>query len=253
MTKKELLNKADNYKRLIESKKIIDSDNKIALADYFKVDFIYSSNAIEGNTLSINETKTLLEDGIATEGKPAKDSYKVSGHAEAYDYMLSLAQMEKLYITEDIIKRLHYLYYNRLDHEKAGQYRKCQTNVINREHMLPSPEDLPHLMEHFINQMQSSKRLLHPIEYAALCHKRLMDISPFEESNGVVARLLLNLILINEGYGIAIITPEHQDEYDNGLKLSRRKNNPDIDPLVMLIAECIINSQFEYCKVLKIA
>jgi len=248
MSKQELLKKADYYKGMIEADNSHKNEFKKSLGDCFKLKCIYGSGSIEGNTLGLTDIRILLEDGITVEGKPVKDYYLASGHAQAYDYMLSLATTEQFDISEDTIRKLHYLYYHRVDHEKAGQYRNTPANLAASDYLPPVPEDLAHLMGHFINQIQSSRMLLHPIEYAALCHKRLLDIYPFESGNGIVARLLLNLILINEGYGMAVIAPKHQDEYLNGLYMSRIKNNPDIDPLVKLVAELVVDSQIEYCK-----
>lgn len=95
--------------------------------------------------------------------------------------MLSMARMEQLEITETIIKRLHYLFYNKMDQEEAGQYRKSQVYISGTEYLPPAPEEVPHLMEHFINQIQNSKKLMHPIEFASICHKRLVDIHPFKD------------------------------------------------------------------------
>ena len=252
MIKQELFHKADNYKNLIDLNRPFNSEQLKELDNYFRVGFTYSSNSIEGNTLTITETKILLEDGITVGGKSIKDYYEASGHAQAYDYMLSVARTGQLDITEDIIKKLHYLFYHKLDQEEAGQYRKIQVYISGTEYLPPKAEEVPHLMEHFINQMQSSKRLMHPIEFAAICHKRLVDIHPFKDGNGRTARLLMNLILVNEGYGITSIPPVLRNEYINALILSQRKNNPDIDTFIEFIAECVIETERDYCRLLRI-
>jgi Fic family protein len=252
MKKQELFNKADNYKNMINMKGPLNSEQLMELDNYFKIAFTYSSNSIEGNTLTFTETKILIENGMTDAGKPINDYYEAAGHAQACDYVLSMARTEQLDITEDIIKRLHYLFYHKMDQEEAGQYRKVQNYISGTEYLPPKAEEIPHLMEHFMNQMQSSKRLMHPIEYAAICHKRLIDIQPFKDGNGRTARLLMNLILLNAGYGITSIAPELRNEYNNTLVLSQRKNNPNIDPLIELIAGCVVETEKEYCRLLKI-
>lgn len=252
MTNQELFQKADYYKNLIDMNKPFRVEQLKEIDNYFRIGFTFSSNSIEENTLTMTETKILLEDGITVGGKPINDYYEADGHAQAYDYMLAVASMGQLDITEDIIKKLHYLFYDKLDHEEAGQYRKIQVYISGTEYLPPKPEDVPHLMEHFINQMQSSKRLMHPIEFAALCHKRLIDIQPFKDGNGRTARLLMNLILLNAGYGTTSIPPELRNEYINVLRLSQNENNPNIDELIKLIAECVIESEMEYCRLLRI-
>lgn len=252
MRKQELFHKADYYKNLIDMNRPFDSEQLKELDNYFRIGFTYSSNSIEGNTLTITETKILLEDGITVGGKPIKDYYEAAGHAQAYDYMLSVARTEQIDITEDIIKKLHYLFCHKLDQDEAGQYRKIQVYISGTEYLPPKAEEVPHLMEHFINQMQSSKRLMHPIEFAAICHKRLVDIHPFKDGNGRTARLLMNLILVNAGYGITSIPPVLRNEYINALILSQRENNPNIDTFIELIAECVIETERDYCRLLRI-
>lgn len=250
MTKQELFHKADYYKNLIDTNRPIHAKQQKEIDHYFRMEFIYRSNLLEGNTLTIAETKQIFEEGITAAGKHRKEYDEAIGQAEAYDYILSLAGTEQLEITETIIQRLHYLLYYKMDYEEAGQYRRTQVSISGTEHMPPKAEDVPHLMEHFMNQMQSSKRLLHPIEFAAMCYKRLVDIEPFGEGNGKVARLLMNVILVNAGYGITSIPPELRYEYSNALVLSQRKNNPNIDTFVDLITECVIEAGRDYCRLL---
>ncbi|MEG2234581.1 MAG: Fic family protein, partial [Oscillospiraceae bacterium] len=81
------------------------------LDNYFRIGSTYSSNALEGNSLSLNETKILIEDGITVGGKPIRDCYEATGHAKAYDFMLTAARRdESMNVTEELIKRLHYLF-----------------------------------------------------------------------------------------------------------------------------------------------
>ena len=134
-TKQKLFNKADYYKSLIDSNRPFNSEQLTELDNYFRIGITYSSNAIEGNTLTITETKILLEDGITVGGKSIKDYYEATGHAEAYDFMLSMARTENLEITEAIIKRLHFLFYHKMDQEEAGQYRKIQVYISGTEYL----------------------------------------------------------------------------------------------------------------------
>ncbi len=95
----------------------------ISLDGYFKIGLTYASNAIEGNTLTLSETKILLEDGLTMGGKPIRDYYEATGHGKAYDYMLSLANDRDAFLTEEQVLRLHKLFYVLMDEENAGVYR----------------------------------------------------------------------------------------------------------------------------------
>jgi len=105
-------------------------------------------------------------------------------------------------------------------------------------------------MRHMVDQIHSSKTTLHPIELAAMAHKRLVDIHPFVDGNGRTARLLMNLILVNDGYGVVSFPPAWRNEYINALSASRRLN--DMEPFSKLITECVIETKRDYCRLLKI-
>ena len=251
MILQDLLKKADAYRDKIQSARPLSKEELKSLDEYFRVDLTYSSNALEGNTLTISETKILLEDGLTVNGKPIKDCYETIGHAEAYDYMLGLARQTDLQITENVIKHLHYLFYRRIDMDNAGKYRTSQVYISGSEYIPPSPEGVPHLMEHFISQWESSRKSLHPIELATMCHKRLVDIHPFLDGNGRTARLLMNIILVNAGYGVVSIPPVLRHDYINTLVISQTEQNTDL--FLKLIAECVIETERDYCRLLNIS
>ncbi len=247
---KELLQKADSYKQKISSSRPLAKEELKSLDDYFRIGLTYSSNALEGNTLTISETKILLEDGITVGGRPLKDCYEAVGHGAAYNFMLELARQQNMNITEDIIKKLHRLFYQKVDADQAGHYRSIQVYISGTEYVPPAPEEVPVLMNHLTDQLHSSQTVLHPIELAAMAHKRLVDIHPFIDGNGRTARLLMNLILVNAGYGVALIPPIWRNDYINALSASRQQYN--MGAFSKLIAECVIETERDYCRLLKI-
>lgn len=249
-TLQDLLQKADSYKQKISSARPLEKDELKSLDDYFRIGFTYSSNALEGNTLTISETKILLEDGITVGGRPLKDCYEAVGHGTAYDFMLELARQPDMDITEDTIKKLHRLFYQKVDADHAGSYRTIQVYISGTEYIPPSPDDVPLLMKELVNKLNSSRSAVHPIELAAMAHKRLVDIHPFVDGNGRTARLLMNLILVNAGYGVVSIPPVLRNDYINALSASRRLD--DMEPFSKLIAECVIETERDYCRMLKL-
>lgn len=249
-TLQKLLQKADSYKKKISSARPLAKEELKSLDDYFRIGFTYSSNALEGNTLTISETKILLENGITVGGRPLKDCYEAVGHGAAYDYMLELARQPDMEITEDVIKNLHRLFYQKVDADQAGQYRSIQVYISGTEYVPPAPDEIPHLMTHLSDQILSSRSTLHPIELAAMAHKRLVDIHPFIDGNGRTARLLMNLILVNAGYGVVSVPPVWRNDYINALSTSRQLN--DMDPFSKLIAECVIETERDYCRLLRL-
>jgi len=249
-TLQDLIQKADSYKQKISSVRQLAKEELKSLDNYFRIGFTYSSNALEGNTLTLSETKILLEDGITVGGRPLKDCYEAVGHGCAYDFMLEFARQQNMCITEGTIKKLHNLFYQKVDAGQAGKYRSIQVYISGTEYIPPAPNEIPQLMKHLIDQIYSSQTTLHPIELAAMAHKRLVDIHPFIDGNGRTARLLMNLILVNTGYGVVSIPPIWRNDYINALSASRKQN--DIEPFSKLIAECVIETERDYCRLLKL-
>ncbi|MBM3198462.1 MAG: Fic family protein, partial [Chlamydiae bacterium] len=106
------------------------------------------------------------------------------------------------------------------DEKKAGKYRKEAAVITGSKYPLPSPKQLPSLMQDFLLQIKTYRKSKHPVEVAALCHKEFVFIHPFIDGNGRVARLLMNLILLQEGYSVAVIPPITRSAYIESLELS---------------------------------
>jgi Fic family protein len=212
----------------------------------------YTTNALEGNSLTLTETKVLLEDGITVGGKPIKDCYEATGHAAAFDYMLSIANADELNITEETIQRLHFLFYSGIDSDKAGKYRNHQVIITGTEYLPPEAKDVPQLMKNFIEELNNNMNVLDPVLLAAFAHRRLVDIHPFSDGNGRTARLLMNLILVNKEYCIISIPPVLRHDYISALQIAQRIKSPSDLPFNKLIVECEIEAQKDYCRLLRI-
>ncbi|HEX3076272.1 MAG TPA: Fic family protein [Lachnospiraceae bacterium] len=238
----ELFEKADHNRNEILSTKISSQEEIDSLSYNLRVNFIYTSNSLAGNPLSLDDTELLLRKGIQQEQISNKDQSEVVGYGVAYDYMIELAKQKDLVITEELIQSLHRCIYQSFIVENAGQYRDTQSSLSGRN--VPSHEDVPRLMAHLANQIESSRSTLHPIELATMAHKRLLDILPFDFGNGQVARLLMNLILVHYGYSIVAIPEEKMVDYKNAIKTARKQG--DTEPLTKLIANYVIDAQMKY-------
>ncbi len=248
MKRTEMLAKIDDYKRLIGEHRPLSVAEIREYDNYLRIGLTYSSNAMEGNTLTLSETKVILEDGLTVGGKPLRDCYEATGHAAAFDFMMTLTRDESLSVTEEIIRNLHRLFYEKIDSSVAGQYRDHQVFITGTEYIPPRPEDIPEQMEDFICELEIKKQLLHPVELAAFAHRRLVDIHPFADGNGRTARLLMNMILINRGYQPVTIAPVLRLEYYDALRAAQRAEKPTDQPFFSLIAECENEAQREYCR-----
>jgi len=141
-------------------------------------------------------------------------------------------------LSESTIKILHKLCCNMAN---AGTYRTTNTNSLGKGHMPPAPEDIEHYMHHFINQMMTSHIMFHPVEFAIIAYKRLLDIFPFETHNEETATMFMNLLLAQEGYPV-LNSPARLESYESAMEKARMMPFPDTDPLILLIAEELIKN-----------
>ena len=252
MTTQELFKKIDANLAAIREHRPLSETEVRELDAYYRIGTTYSSNALEGNSLTLSETKVLLEDGITIGGKPIRDCYEATGHAKAYDYMLSLARSEDFCLTEETVKQLHYLFYSGIDAEAAGQYRKEQVFITGTDYLPPAPEEVPGQMAELIADLEQRQGTLHPVTFAAYAHRRLVDIHPFLDGNGRTARLLMNLILVNKGYCLVSIPPVLRLDYITALQQAQRSVNPSDESFVKLIGECELEAQRDYFRMFRI-
>jgi Fic family protein len=241
-----ILKKIDELNKRINAHRPIEKRLLKQIKEYFRIGFAYSSNALEGNSLTEIETKIVIEDGITIGGKPVKDHFEALGHSEAYDLLYDLAKGKE--ITEANIKELHRLFYYRIDEKQAGKYRKHKVIITGTDFIPPAPERISDLMKAFTNSIPDYRKKLHPVEFAAVIHKELVMIHPFIDGNGRAARLLMNLALLQAGYPIAVIPPVLRREYLNSLNLIHHGKEK---PFINFIADVCYESSKEYLRLLE--
>jgi Fic family protein len=238
---------AEKLKGEIDRYRPLSPDMVRQLKEYYRIGLVYSSNALEGNSLTETETKVVLEDGITIGGKPLRDHYEAMGSSEAYNLLFELAKDKR--IKEKDILSLHHLFYYRIDRENAGRYRKERVIITGSSYILPSPDEVPDLMKGFIKSLPALKRKYHPIEYSALVHKEFVSIHPFIDGNGRIARFLMNICLLAEGYPITIIPPIMRVDYINSLEIAHIKR--DSNPFINFISHVVYESLKEYIRIIK--
>lgn len=238
----------DEYKIRINAHRPLDENILRQIKAYFKISFTYTSNALEGNTLSLNETKIIIEDGITIGGKSVKEHLEVIGNSNAYDSLFEIANRNKE-ISEDIILELHKMLYSNIDEKNAGKYRNCNVLITGSEYELPKYQQVPELMKEFSASIKDNSKNMHPVEFAAWLHERIVSTHPFVDGNGRSARLLMNLALLNAGYNIITIPPIVRNDYILGLQEAQLKNN--IVPFVNFISEMVLESQKEYLRIIE--
>ena len=247
-----LLQRIDETKAWIDNRRPLAPAEVRELDAYFRVGTTYSSNALEGNTLTLSETKVILEDGLTAGGKPLRDHYEATGHASAYDFMLEAARSNPFVFSENMVLKLHRMFYQSINPDEAGVYRNIQVFITGTEYIPPKAGDVPGLMKNLADTLTEKWNNTHPVLLAAFTHRKLADIHPFMDGNGRTARLLMNLVLVNRGYQIISIPPILRLKYINALKAAQREKDSGDEAFIRLIAECEIEAQKEYCRMFHI-
>lgn len=240
----KLLQTAEKLRDRIIALRPFPNETLKSLKEYYRIGLTYSSNALEGNSLTESETKVVIEDGLTIEGKPLRDVYEAVGHAKAYDYIHTLAINKPL--EESDILELHRLFYEKIDTENAGHYRTIPVFISGSKYAVSSPSKIGTDMKKFLKWFNDNEHNLPTPEFAALAHQKFVFIHPFIDGNGRVARLILNLALIRNEYTIALIPAVLRHEYVYSLELSHE--NPSV--FVDFIADRIIATQTDLLRFL---
>lgn len=211
------------------------------LYEVYRVEWTYNSNAIEGNTLSLIETKIVLEEGLTIGGKRLQEHLEVINHSEAIDFVEECANKHQP-IAESILKNIHYLVLKNIDNKNAGQYRQFNVGISGSKHTPPHFLQIQDEMKHLFNWYEKNQDELHPVVLAALFHFKFVYIHPFSDGNGRTARLLMNLILMKNGFPPAIVKAENKQRLRYYETLERASVEQNVEPFIDLIAECVEDS-----------
>ena len=243
-TLNELLRKIDGKKRTLDAHRPLPSPVLRKLKEYFDLEWTYTSNAIEGSTLSRKETLVILKHGLTVKGKSLREHLEVVNHKEAIDCVEKLANLQER-ISEETIKQIQKLVTMRtIDSENTGEYRQIQVYIAGVKHTPPGPADIPRLMKGFTHWLYSQEaNSLHPVQKSSLAHHRFVFIHPFVDGNGRTARLLMNLFLLRDGYPIAIIRETDREDYYKALGEADERNT---EGFIQLVAESVDRTMDQY-------
>ena len=211
------------------------------LREYLDVEWTYNTNAIEGSTLTRQETLVVLKHGLTVGGKPLVEHLEAINHLAAIGWMEQLAAQPVPPGEADILA-LHRLVLRSIDDANVGVYRQAQVYIAGSAHVPPSAQAVPGRMAEYAVWLartgddQAVGQGLHPVVRAARAHFWLVDIHPFVDGNGRVARLLMNLLLLQAGYPIAIIRQEDRTAYYSALEAGHEGR---LDPFLLLAAEAV--------------
>lgn len=227
----EHIEKAIKLKSDLDALRPLKKEDELRIMQKFRLDWNFHSNHLEGNSLTFGETKALIYFGITAQGKPLKDHFEITGHDEAINWVLDVVKQERP-LTENFIRELHKLILKEPyevdaitpEGEKTkklvqvGQYKttlnhvKTKTGEIFR---FATPEETPALMNDLLSWYndQINNNSLNPVLVAAEFHYKFIRIHPFDDGNGRTARILMNFILLQNGYPPVIIKTQDKANY----------------------------------------
>ena len=199
------IKQCDAFQHELWSYRPLSPETLMSLKEYYRIGTTYSSNAIEGNSLTESETKVVIENGLTIEGKPLRDIYEAVGHAKAYDYLYELNREEP--ITEEIICNIHKFFYQQIDADKAGVFRKVPVFISGSRYAVAPVSEISKRVRQLVQWYNNNENKLHPVILAAELHKRFVFIHPFIDGNGRTSRLIHNIKFteqINKLYGMKL-------------------------------------------------
>ena len=222
----ELLDEIDLLKQRWDNCRLLDGIALEKMNEYYSVKYTYDSNRIEGNTLTMQETFLVVKEGLTIGGKTMTEHLEAINHFEAIDFIVDLVK-ENQFLNERVLKQIHYLILKSIDKANAGVYRKLPVFISGSSHIPPQPYLVAKQMEEVFEFYESNKNKVHPVILAAEMHEKIVTVHPFIDGNGRTSRLIMNLVLLMNGFPIAIIKgdDESRHSYYNALESVRTKNS----------------------------
>ena len=227
------LERIHEKKRELDKKRPIPSYVLKSIKDSLSIEWTYNSNSIEGNTLTLQETKMVIKDGFTIKGKSLREHFEVVNHQEAIEFVESLASNEYVLNKLDILS-IHHLVLQKIEKDFAGKYRTSGVRISGANFVTPNALKVDEFVSELIDFANDSE--VDILIRSAIFHHRFAWIHPFFDGNGRTARLLLNLILMKSGFPPAIILKNDRKKYYDALN---QANNQDYSKLVLLILQAV--------------
>ena len=210
----------------------------------FEVEYTHNSNAIEGNTLTLMETKLILEDAISPGGKSLREIYEATNHQKAYRYVKACIA-QKLPLSEKIVKDIHAILMENI--LVGGVYRSVDVYISGAQHTPPSPNEMYRQVKEFYADLGWKGEALDPIAYAAWTHAEFVRIHPFPDGNGRMGRLWNSKILTDSDPSYGMISLETQilrrrEEYYDVLERCQHSEPQDCTEFVGFVLDCLTDA-----------
>jgi Fic family protein len=250
MIEARLLKRLETKKAQLDALRPLPVAEVNRLREKILIEWIYNSNAIEGSTITLQETRLILETGLTVGGKSLREHFEVINHKEAIQYVENLVQNTEP-ITALHVRQIHKLILTNIDDENAGSYRETQVRIAGASFIPPESWQITSLMTEWSDWVVSAQGSIHPVALAAQAHHRLVAIHPFVDGNGRTARLVMNLLLMRRAYPPTVILRANRRQYYSVLA---QADSGRTDALVNFVGRAVENSlnlYLEACRPVK--
>ncbi len=241
-----LLQEIDDLKIKLDQFRQFDS---FRIAQALELEYTFESNRIEGNTLTLRETDLVINEGLTISGKSMREHLEAINHQEAIAYIKYLMEKNAT-LNEREVLTIHNLILRGILPDDAGRYRKVQVMIKGSAFMPPQPFLVAKEMEDFFIWYKANKNSLHPIVLAAELHERLVTIHPFIDGNGRTSRLIMNLILLQNGYVIANIKGDATSRMNYYTSLESAQTKDNKEEFLMFVAQNEKESLERYLEII---
>ena len=240
----ELVQFEERFKRIMDKKAKLDSKRPLPsyvlqkIKEGLFIEWTYNSNSIEGNTLTLQETKIVLEEGMTVKGKSLREHFEATNHHEAIDYLETLIESKYILSEKDIIE-LQNIILTKIEKDYAGRYRTGGVRIVGANFTPPNALKVYDLMKDLVSWTNENPLNLNDIELATVFHHRFVHIHPFSDGNGRTVRLAMNLLLMRKGFPPAIILKNDRKKYYTALN---QANNGKYEKLTLLMIQALERS-----------
>ncbi|MFC6038962.1 Fic family protein [Paenisporosarcina macmurdoensis] len=228
----------DVKKRKLDQARPLPIHSVKSLLNHVLIDWTYNSNAIEGNTLTISETKVVLE-GMTIGGKTMREHLEVINHRDAINFLEEIVQKHER-LTEWTIKSIHRLVLKGIQDNNAGVFRNENVLIGGSSNRPPDHVIVQELMEQFVSKVENEWSTIHPVERAAKVHAEFVKIHPFIDGNGRTSRLLMNYEIMKAGFPPAVIKAIDRARYYDAL--DHAHTTGDDKKIVQLVSDSVDES-----------
>lgn len=247
---KKLLKEVDALKEQLSILRPLPEEALRKIQDALDIEYTYESNRIEGNTLTLQETALVVNEGVTISGKSMREHLEAINHTEAISYIKDIAKQD-IEISERTIKEIHALILHGIDRENAGRYRTVPVMISGSAHMPPQPYLIEKQMEDFmIRFKQMEKEMVHPVLVTAYLHGELVRIHPFIDGNGRTSRLLMNLYLLRNGYVIITLKGSNDEKVNYYMALEKSHTEHLPEDFQKLVVEAEIAALRKYLSIM---